>query len=510
MMLRFRVALLCLCGLSALPSRSQGQVLRLSDDAPQSSKEAAEASKEKDRKVFNFEAAGEPKPAMRYEFWEPEIRREPGNAMTHMLRAYVMSLDVAYADQERDWNKKHDNVFEQPLADFPIKDATAYLEQFRNVLEELKQAGRVNRTDYELRIKELRGTAVYSTLLPEFQRSRDLVRLVSLQARLAIAEGRYDDAIQHIKTGFRLGEIVAEMGKPFIIGKLVAVSINTIMLEEVETLLQQPGAPNLYWALATLPDEIGDMRDSLEGERLAFENTLYGIMHLPDEPLSEDAWRERITTAVSDFMQLQGHVYTRRHDREEATAKFMAAAVLLAYGDAGKASLRQQGVPQEIVDAMSYSEATVRATRESSLTLLSEYYKWLLIPRSQSSTVDLAERYLAQQRESNPTDLAVIVGSLMMPAFQAAQAAGDRLLTRRNQLITVEAIRAYAAAHDGQLPTSLEKLEPLPAWQQARSNAPFEYQKVSNTEALLRRSTSFSSEPDAEFQLLLRNKSAKP
>ena len=49
--------------------------------------------------------------------------------------------------------------------------------------------------DWELGIEELRGIDIVSFLLPEFQDSRQIARMMVLRTRLAIAEHRYDDAI---------------------------------------------------------------------------------------------------------------------------------------------------------------------------------------------------------------------------------------------------------------------------------------------------------------------------
>ena len=44
------------------------------------------------------------------------------------------------------------------------------------------------------------------------------------------------------------------------------------MLDRVEELISQPGAPNLYWALTALPRPLVSMREALETEQRMGEN----------------------------------------------------------------------------------------------------------------------------------------------------------------------------------------------------------------------------------------------
>lgn len=506
-MLRSGIILLNLTGLIlCLAPPAHAQVLRLTDENTAGKVQPTSAEK-KLPKEFRFEPAAELSPAFRYQFWVPPIRREPGNAVSHLLRAYVMMQDVPNLEQiQREWGERESHFDEDlPLKGFPLEEARAYLANFRNVLDELAHAERSERIDYDFRISELKGTQVFATLLPELQHARNLGRLLALDARLAIAERRYEDAIRSLRTGFRLGEIVSSMGKSFLVGKLVALAIDGLMLAEVETLMQQPGAPNLYWALASLPEEIGEMRDALEGERLGLENTLYRVMRLPSEPMSAAAWQDRILTTVADFFQLQGGG-ALADDADHSQARLISGIILLAHGDLAKESLVGKGFSQESLEAMSYAEAVVRATRDAVLVMQSQFYKWSLVPRSEADINKLAEDYLKDQISRKQMDPATVIGGLLLPAIQAAQAAGDRALTKRNQLITLEAIRAYTAAHDGRLPDSLEKLEPLPTWKQAGTGKPFEYERISDSEAMLRRAPYWPGghDRDAEIHLIVR------
>jgi hypothetical protein len=513
MMLRDWKTWLALVGLvlvPALPARAQ--ILRLTDDNPAGKIQPAPAANDRGPKEIRFDPAAEVSPAFRYQFWVPRIRREPGNAVAHLLRAYVMYQN---ANQDKQLSKQFSELDEQldesPVEKYPTEKMRTILDRYRSVLDELALAERAERIDYDFRINELRGTAIFATLLPEIQQSRDLARLLRMDAQLAIAEGRYDDAIQTLRTGFRLGEIVSAMGNSFLVSKLVAVAIDMIMLEEVESLIQQPGSPNLYWALASLPAEIGEMRNALEGERFAFEGTLYHVMELPDEPISRAAWQDRIVGTIVDFMQLDNNSSFGDAGTDRVIAQLTSGALLLVQGPFAKEALRSQGYSEDALKAMSYSEAAIRVTREHLATIESEFYKWSLVPRTDTDIAEKADVYLKGLASRKAIDPASVVAALLLPAINAAQKAGDRVLTNRNQLITLEAIRAHAAAHNGKLPESLDKLDPLPAWKQAGSGNPFEYQRISDSEAILRRPPHWPGGHDrnAEVRLIVAPSKAK-
>src|SRR5262249_55620350 len=89
---------------------------------------------------------------------------------------------------------------------------------------------------------------------------------VKLRFRAELARGEFDNAIQTLQTMFTIGRMFNE--HPTLIGSLVGIAITTIALSGVEEFVQQPGAPNLFWALADLPSPFIDLRKGREGERL--------------------------------------------------------------------------------------------------------------------------------------------------------------------------------------------------------------------------------------------------
>ena len=54
---------------------------------------------------------------------------------------------------------------------------------------------------------------------------------------------------------------------PTLIADLVGIALATIAIGPLEEMLQQPGCPNLYWALTDLPTPFIDLRKGMRGER---------------------------------------------------------------------------------------------------------------------------------------------------------------------------------------------------------------------------------------------------
>src|SRR5204862_866777 len=68
------------------------------------------------------------------------------------------------------------------------------------------------------------------------------------------------------KTMFAMSRHMGE--HPTIIGALVGIAIASIAIGPLEEMLEQPGCPNLYWALTNLPSPLVPLDRGLEGERL--------------------------------------------------------------------------------------------------------------------------------------------------------------------------------------------------------------------------------------------------
>jgi len=148
-------------------------------------------------------------------------------------------------NQINEWRKT-------PPDQLPQKQVQAILEQFKPSLELLEQAAKCKRCDWT------------EDLLQNLTPYRNMAFLLSLQIHFEIARGRYENAIDNMGTGFALAKNISK--EPMVIPGLLAVAITGVVSGQIEYLVQEPDAPNLYNALIALPQPFIDLSDALEIE----------------------------------------------------------------------------------------------------------------------------------------------------------------------------------------------------------------------------------------------------
>ena len=203
-----------------------------------------------------------PRPAMRYELLPPLRERTPGNAAVGYLRAAVLRPSwpkdqKASLELGERWEKWEST----PVDQLPLEAIRKFLVDYQPMLHEVDEAARLDRCDWQLANRKFSDL---QKILPAVQSSRELMRSLSLRFRTEIAEKRFDAAIRTMQTAFQLGRHVGEGST--MIEMLVGYAIVGISIARCDELIGQPNSPNLYWALATLPNPIFDPRPALDGE----------------------------------------------------------------------------------------------------------------------------------------------------------------------------------------------------------------------------------------------------
>ena len=218
-----------------------------------------------------------PVPALKYRLL-PEARNQvPGNAAVFYHRAIGMILESRSDEQIQSAKVKPSPSAPRsddqtivgwvsgPLRDIPRDEARQALERFRNAMHEVELGALRRSCDWELD----RPDAGFDLRIPEIQQVRALGRLVALQVRLEILDGRADQAIHWLQVGFAMARHVAQA--PIYIAYLVGSAITTQMVGPLEDLIQSPAAPNLYWAVVNLPRPLLDLAQAHEGEQYVLE-----------------------------------------------------------------------------------------------------------------------------------------------------------------------------------------------------------------------------------------------
>ena len=172
-----------------------------------------------------------PVPALKYQLLPERRSLVTGNAALFYHRAIEMSMQQqareARGEKGADAGVKQTNNITDwvtgPIASIPRDRAKRLLDANRNSLREIEVGAQRRSCDWGF---EQREEAV-DLLIEEIQQIRSLVWLVSLRARMAVLEGKNDEALHWIQVGFAVGRHVSE--GPLIIQALVGVHVCQIM-----------------------------------------------------------------------------------------------------------------------------------------------------------------------------------------------------------------------------------------------------------------------------------------
>ena len=176
-----------------------------------------------------------PTPSLKYRLAHDRREQIPGNAATLYYRTHSILYENPALLQElkaphwSEWSRLS-------LSDLPKVEVREKLREARHVLHELQLAGRRRDCDWQLDNRD----EGFGLLLPEIQGFRNLATVLAVQARLAIAERRFEEAVESLRTGLTLGRNLAQ--GPTLIHVLVGIAVSQVMLKQIETLIQQPEA----------------------------------------------------------------------------------------------------------------------------------------------------------------------------------------------------------------------------------------------------------------------------
>jgi hypothetical protein len=395
-----------------------------------------------------------PIPAMKYTLL-PDLRDcQPGNQIPAFYKCFMerhaFYREKAMVDQREKWSTA-------PLADLANeKELVGY---GGSGLRQADYAARLDQVDWGI-THQLKTEGI-ALLLPDVQQLRELAGALKVRMRGEVARKDYDAAIRTAQTMLALGRAFNE--HPTLIGHLVGIAITTITLNVVEELVQQPGAPNLFWALGQLPTPFIDLMKGMQGERAWLPGDFDGLRKA--DPIPEPELK-RLVKILDGYMQLGE---TRR---QSASAWYVKQAGNAPAAAAAKGRLAKAGHKADALDRLSSLQIVMMDDLLSYERLRDDFAKWLNVPYpllpSELATVKAPEGVFT---ELAPSGLKVIH-------------ARGRLQAQIAMLQAVEAVRAYAAENGGKLPPSLEATK-LPVPPDPFSGKPFVYE-VSGDAAYIR------------------------
>ena len=390
--------------------------------------------------------AAAPSPALKYELL-PDLKDEtPGNAALEYYRAFSPEW-WGNIRQPQTWEKM-ENALHVPLKDLPRKDLD-WLES-SHMLRQVDLASRREYCDWGM-AERLRKEG-FSLLLPDVQSLRQIATLLAVRARLEIAEGQYEKALDTLQTGFALARHAGN--GVILIQDLVGIAIARQMLDRLEELVQQPGAPNLYWALTDLPRPFVDLRQALQGEKEGLYASVPELRDLDTARLTPEQQQKLVQALGGGLDALLGY------GPKPNWGNRLAGIVLTirAYPEAKQALIAEGRKPEEI-EALPALQVVLLHSLHQYQRLQDDVFKWANLPYWEAhphlEQTDRQVRTARARLEAMPFLEA-------LPAIQKVVAASDRLERRVAALRCVEAIRLDAAAHDGKLPETLGAITEVP------------------------------------------------
>jgi hypothetical protein len=387
------------------------------------------------------------RPALHYQLL-PEVRElTPGNAAQWYFRCFQEQRNFFGSKQVSDERARYRVM---PLADLPAEQLRHY---GGSALTQADWGARLDTCDWQA-LQRVQSEGL-DLPLPEVEPLKVLGTALQVRFRGQMAGRHYDEAVGTAKTMFALARHLGEY--PAAPANRAGLTIAALALDSLGEMVQQPGCPNLYWALTDLPAPLVDVRKGLQGHRVQVATEL--------KALRDDA--AMTPAAAADLVgRLSGGLGYEREQAGKPPRNLRAELKARADDPA-----RVRAARRRLVDD-GRSWVTLALFPPAQVILLDEQrayeidrdeaLKLLALPPAQAEA-------LAAMPAGEPGLFADLV-----PDVAGLRRARAKVDQRVAALRHVEALRMYAAGHGGQLPPSLADVGlPLPA--DPVTGTPFSY-----------------------------------
>ena len=436
--------------------------------------------------TITLRPATEPHPALKYQLVPEKYGLIPGNAALHYHRAIILlaqrnasisqSPSVVPGSQPISTSEEAFKWINKPLVDLPREEIRLFLDRHQSVIDETKLGAKFERCDWGLSHQNY-GIML---LLPEFQESRTLGRLLSLQARLAILDGQLGQAWDSIQAGFVLARHVGE--GTYLIPGLIGISIGSEMNHCLEFLISAPNSPSLFWAFADRPRPFIDLRKNFATERHILEQEFPALLELDYGVWSVDQARRLAESLQAKLFRYVDALPGSAIAIPAGVApdlRRLGIAVYCAQSEAeARRALIAGGKPASEVEAMPVVQAALLHVYRQAQERRDTVFKWANVP-SPLPKKQLQPPYLSlEKQQANPLlTLFIALESNIL----AVHLTSMRLERQLDALQVVEAIRLDATLHEGRLPASLAAIADLPVPLDPATGQPFGYRVEGDT-----------------------------
>jgi hypothetical protein len=391
-------------------------------------------------------------PVLKRRLFPAEYELRDGNAATILLRL-PWDRTRFFAEEVPKFNA----YLEIPLQeDARIRQAGEGLPEY--LYAELRRAAycRTAHWEYPLDQKPLGDV-----LLPDIQGARGIVGGgLSVWIRFQVVQGQLDKAREGILVGLADARHYART--PFIVCQLAPAHYANLMLDRLEELIQQPDCPNFYWPLTCLPNPFVDIRRAFEYESDFLQRSVKGLDDMR-QARSPEEWHELSARLIEYLEQQAASVRQPGDDQRTDRERILELARI-------ELPMLQPDL-EDPVAGMSEGELTVR---------------WFLSRRGEISeritaSASLEPPLAIERLRSLEEEIATFKKESGLPCFFMMEKPFESYLSavrfdrRVAALRVVEAVRHFAATHEGMPPRRLEQLTETPAPRDPLTAQPFEY-----------------------------------
>ncbi len=350
---------------------------------------------------------------------------------------------------------------------------------YQDVLQLLAKGTASEYCDWEL-AQRLRESGI-STRLEEIQHMRLAGRLLCVKARLELADDRPDLALATMRCNMALAKHTAET--PTLISHLVGIAIAMRGARTLEQVIAHPRTPNLYWSLANLPQPFIDPRKAMEGERLGAYATFPGMLDVANNLDAGPLPPEQIEKMVKMYFLIEGDA---GNGGDNPVQRLVLTQLIRGKHAVAKKALIEAGRPADKVEQWPHVQVAIMHALMEYDQLWDEYIKWQSIPYYKAApSLEKYDKRVRASRQRGLNDPAIGLAPLLLPAAQKAGMSRFRLERQLVALRWIEAIRLYAAEHNGQLPANLGEIKGLELPVCPLTGQPFEYRRTGDSTAEL-------------------------
>ncbi|NLX04463.1 MAG: hypothetical protein GXY33_04885 [Phycisphaerae bacterium] len=407
--------------------------------------------------------AAAPVPTLKYRLAPGVLDQTAGNAA---LLYNGAALEASAVEGIQTLNQTVADLLAKPASELDRGQAKAAIDQLAGPLRYVQLAADRSECHWDRPLSQ--GFAMH---LPELSSLRALARALALRARLAALDGRFDDAVDDLQTGFAMAGHIAE--GPTVIEALVAAAVGSLMAEQVEQLVQTPNAPNLYWALTALPDQMASMSRPYQYEMALLYLTFPKLRDIRTHTMTAD----ECDAIIDALARLIGMDDGSASDSGWPIEKTLLA--LKAYPEA-KRHLLDHGWTIERIEAKPVQQIILIYYLDDYERVQQSLAAWSYLPYGQAS--DGMRKAVREFETLRATHFNPFYS--LLPALERALFLSAKLDRQIAALRTVEALRLYAAEHDRRLPESLADVAEAPVPLDPVTGRPFAY-RLENGRAIL-------------------------